>query len=198
MPNWSERLLFFGLWLKGPTRIGAVAPSGPKLAAAMVRAGGDLSHGLIVELGGGTGPMTRALLEAGVSPERLLVFERDENLAAILEKNVPGVRVLRADAAEVDRVVRNLGFDSATAVISSLPLISMPVAVREKIVAGSFALLGKTGRYVQFTYGPVSPVPESVLKSLQLGKQRMAWVPDNIPPATVWAYGREEALLQAA
>jgi phosphatidylethanolamine/phosphatidyl-N-methylethanolamine N-methyltransferase len=198
MPSLSERLLFFALWLKGPTRIGAVAPSGPKLAAAMVRAGGDLSDGLIVELGGGTGPMTRALLAAGVPPERLLVFERDENLAAILEKNVPGVRVLRADAAEVDRVVRDLGYETATAVISSLPLISMPVAVREKIVTASFALLGKRGRYVQFTYGPVSPVPESVLKSLNLGKQRMEWIADNIPPATVWAYGRGEALLQAA
>jgi phosphatidylethanolamine/phosphatidyl-N-methylethanolamine N-methyltransferase len=198
MAGWKERLLFFGLWLKRPRKIGAVAPSGPKLAAAMVKAGGDLSAGLIVELGGGTGPMTRALLAAGVEPERLLVFERDPQLAAILERNVPGVRVLREDAAAVDTIVRALGHEQATAVISSLPLVSMPLAVRERILAASFALLAPGGRYVQFTYGPVSPVPDSVMKSLHLHKTRAAWVPDNIPPATVWVYARAEALLQAA
>lgn len=198
MTSWRERLMFFGLWLKAPTKIGAVAPSGPKLAAAMVRAAGDLSQGIVLELGGGTGPMTRALIEAGVAPERLIVFELDENLAARLERNVPGVTVLRADAGEADRILRARGHERVAAVVSSLPLVSMPLAVREKILRASFALLGPNGRYVQFTYGPVSPVSDAILKSLNLSKQRMEWIADNVPPATVWCYGTEQALLQAA
>jgi phosphatidylethanolamine/phosphatidyl-N-methylethanolamine N-methyltransferase len=198
MASLRERLMFFGLWLKAPTKIGAVAPSGPKLAAAMVRAAGDLSEGIVLELGGGTGPMTRALLESGVAPERLIVFELDENLAAVLEKSVPGVTVLRADAGQADQILRAMGHDRVAAVVSSLPLVSMPVPVREKILRASFALLGPRGRYVQFTYSPVSPVSDEILKSLNLSKQRMEWIADNVPPATVWCYGTAEALLQAA
>ena len=60
----KETALFFLRWLRAPTRIGAVAPSSRQLGRAMARqvAGGGTDP--VIELGGGTGSITRALLES--------------------------------------------------------------------------------------------------------------------------------------
>ena len=59
-----ERLLgdethFWKSLLDNPRLTGAVAPSGPFLARAMARATGGVGEGLVVELGPGTGPVTK-------------------------------------------------------------------------------------------------------------------------------------------
>src|ERR1700704_4938745 len=99
----SDSRLLLKLWLKNPTKIGAVAASSPELASAMARhippqtldPGGE---GYVVELGGGTGPVTRAILKAGVPADRLVVVERDPILHKHLVERYPGVRVLLGDA----------------------------------------------------------------------------------------------------
>src|SRR5918912_3490011 len=79
LPPDKEVALFFLRWLKAPHRIGAVAPSSRFLARAMAREVDVRGSGLVVELGGGTGSITRALLDAGLAPDRLIVVERDEH-----------------------------------------------------------------------------------------------------------------------
>ena len=67
----SEKLRFIGQWLKNPRQTAAVAPSSPELAAAML---GELpanAHRLI-ELGGGTGAITRAIVKHGIAADALL------------------------------------------------------------------------------------------------------------------------------
>ena len=53
-----------------PRLTGAVAPSGRALARAMAAALGHVPRGLVVELGPGTGPVTRALVERGLDRRR--------------------------------------------------------------------------------------------------------------------------------
>src|SRR5262249_5407124 len=67
-----EAALFFVRWLKAPHRIGAVAPSSRHLGRAMARQVLSAGPGPIIELGGGTGSVTKALLEASIAPERLI------------------------------------------------------------------------------------------------------------------------------
>ncbi len=87
----KEAALFFVRWLKAPHRIGASGtvqpPSGPRRPADQVLGAGP---GPIIELGGGTGSVTRALLEAGIAPERLVVVERDEKLRTDPAHAFPG------------------------------------------------------------------------------------------------------------
>ena len=45
------------------------------------RISSTLPRGPIVELGPGTGPVTKALLERGVAPERLVLVEYESNSA---------------------------------------------------------------------------------------------------------------------
>src|SRR5256885_912965 len=63
----SDSRLLLKLWLKNPMKIGAVAASSPELANAMARHIPRQGEGYVVELGGGTGPVTRAIL-AGRGP----------------------------------------------------------------------------------------------------------------------------------
>lgn len=189
-PGRAEMRLFLGRWLKAPHRIGAVAPSSRFLARAMAREV-DVRHAaLVVELGGGTGSITRALLAAGLAPERLVVVERDERLYRLLRTRFPAVRVVQGDAAQLVRLLRPLGVNAAAAVVSSLPLLSMPKRLRRRIVEQCFALLGEGGKLVQFTYGLASPLPA---RDFPLAGKVAARVWRNFPPAFVWRFERASA-----
>jgi phosphatidylethanolamine/phosphatidyl-N-methylethanolamine N-methyltransferase len=182
-----ETALFFLRWLQAPTRIGAFAPSSRHLGRAMARQALGASSDPVIELGGGTGSVTRALLESGIAPERLVVLERDERLFRILQARFPGVRVLKGDARSLRRLLAPLGITSAAAILSCLPLISMPRQTCLRIVAESFALLGAGRPFVQFTYGLVSPLARDRL-GLKGRITERVWA--NLPPASVWRYER--------
>lgn len=183
----KEAALFFVRWLKAPHRIGAVAPSGRPLARAMAHEVETAGPGPIIELGGGTGSVTRALLESGIAPERLIVIERDEKLHRHLKERFPRLTVLRGDARRLRKLLAPLGITKAAAVVSSLPLISMPKPTRTRIIAESFALLGLHAPFVQFTYGLTSPIAR---ERLGLKGRIAARIWANLPPALVWRYER--------
>src|SRR5215470_5419078 len=118
----SESRLLLKLWLKNPRKIGAVAASGPELAAAMARHIPQGADGYVVELGGGTGPVTRAILDTGVPPDRLIVVERD-----------PNVRVVQGDAMHLQQLLRDENIHPVKAIVSSLPLLIMKKAIQYRI-----------------------------------------------------------------
>jgi phosphatidylethanolamine/phosphatidyl-N-methylethanolamine N-methyltransferase len=182
-----ELKLFLGRWLRAPHRIGALAPSSRHLARAMAREIDARHARLVVELGGGTGSITRGLLAAGLAPESLIVVERDERLHRLLQERFPELLVLRGDATELVQLLRPLGIGQVSAVVSGLPLLSMPKRLRHRIVDESFALMGEKGALVQFTYGVASPLPEHEFPVK--GRVR-ALVWRNLPPAFVWRYER--------
>ena len=84
-----------------PRLTGAVAPSGRALARAMAEAAGPPAEGLVVELGPGTGPVTRALIERGVDASRLVTVEFNPKFCRLLEGRFPGVRVVEGDAYDL-------------------------------------------------------------------------------------------------
>ena len=89
---------FLRSWLEDPLRVGAVSPSGRALARMMARYVDPQAPGPVIELGPGTGSMTRALLERGVAPERLFLIEFDPNFCKLLKERFPGVNVIEGDA----------------------------------------------------------------------------------------------------
>lgn len=182
-----EAALFLSRWIKAPHLIGAIAPSSRGLARAMARQIDPKDEGVIVELGGGTGSITRALLERGLPPDRLVVVERDRTLAALLRTRFPGVRVLHGDAADLVALLRPLAIHGAAAIVSSLPLLSLPKRMRRRIVEQSFVLLGEHGTFVQYTYGVASPVAALEFGLVGEVGQRI-W--RNFPPAVVWRFRR--------
>jgi phospholipid N-methyltransferase len=72
----TDTVLFFGLWLRKPLQIAAVCPSGTAIAAAMARLADPGRPGLLLELGAGTGSLTRGLVESGWPPGRIVAVLR--------------------------------------------------------------------------------------------------------------------------
>jgi phosphatidylethanolamine/phosphatidyl-N-methylethanolamine N-methyltransferase len=183
----ADMAVFLGSWLKAPHRIGALAPSSRFLARAMAIQVDIRRPEFVIELGGGTGSVTKALLDAGVPPSRLIVVERDERLYKLLRRRFPQLRVVQGDATELVALLKPLGIKAASAVVSSLPLVSMSKRMREQIIDQAFHLLGEAGRFVQYTYSLSSPV---AVRDLGLRGRVAARVWLNFPPASVWNYRR--------
>ena len=185
--------LFLKRWLRRPLAMGAVMPSGRLLAGAMAKAakaalGGRPGH--VVELGAGTGEATKALLAAGIAPERLALIERDPELAIFLRRHFPGPRIIEGDASRLPRLLADHGVSSVAAVVSSLPLLSLPAGIVHGIVGGVFEALPRGGALVQFTYGPTPPVPRALRERLQLDGVHGKRIWRNVPPAVVWTFRR--------
>jgi phosphatidylethanolamine/phosphatidyl-N-methylethanolamine N-methyltransferase len=183
--TFSDSRLLFKLWLKNPLRIGAVAVSSPELGAAMARQIPRRKQGYVVELGGGTGAMTRAILKSGVAPERLVVVERDPTLYRHLKERHPGVRVLLGDAVDLRSMMRTLGISPVIAIVSSIPLLSMTASERWRIGRQAFRVLEPGAPLIQFTYGLFSPLPRRRLGVVGRVKDRVF---QNLPPASIWLY----------
>jgi len=188
--------LFLKRWLRRPFAMGAVMPSGRLLAEAMARAAlaamkGREGH--VIELGAGTGHVTKALLEAGIPAGRLALVERDPELAAFLRRHFPGPRIVEGDAARLARLLAANGIDRAAAVVSSLPLLSLPAEVVNGIVNSVFETLPRGAALVQFTYGPSPPVPRALRERLHLQAAGGRRIWRNVPPAVVWTFTRPSA-----
>jgi phosphatidylethanolamine/phosphatidyl-N-methylethanolamine N-methyltransferase len=180
-----------------PRLTGAVAPSGRALARAMAAAAGSPERGLVVELGPGTGPVTRSLLEAGLPPVRLVLVEYDAAFCGLLKQRFAHVSVVQGDAYDLPRTLKPFAGESIAAVVSSLPLLNQPSARRIKLIADAFALMGPSGAFVQFTYGLKSPIPREACAGLY-SAVRSKPILLNLPPAFVWTYRLNRRDLHAA
>lgn len=189
----NPMLTFFRQWLRNPSAVSAVSPSGRQLAALMVR-GLPRDARRVVELGGGTGVFTRALLDHGIAPDHLLVVELNEALHRYLRERFPRVRVEHCDARQAHEAARRNGLLDAhghvDAVVSGLGMLSMPRETQREILRAAFDLLRAGGRFIQFTYGPVGPIPRELVDELGLHVRHGGTAWRNLPPANVFVYRR--------
>src|SRR3989304_9646966 len=90
----SAAWLHFRRFLAHPLRVRSVVPASEdlsRLIAAQVDPRGD---GFVVELGAGTGAVTRALLSRGVAAHRLAVVEIDLEMVEYLRASFPEICVI--------------------------------------------------------------------------------------------------------
>ncbi len=187
---------FFKTWFENPLRTGAVSPSGRFLARMMARYVDPLIAGPIVELGPGTGPVTQALLQRGVAPDRLILVEYDVAFCRLLQRRFPRCQVVQGDAYDLSHTLAGVLDVEAAAVVSSLPLLNRSPRQRLNLIDQAFELMRADGCFVQFTYGMNSPIPLGSRHFLSQGISAEASPPVwlNLPPARVWIYRHGSAL----
>ena len=190
MEGLADHARFIGAWLRNPLQTGALWPSGQSLARAMARHADLHRPGPVVELGAGTGAITRALLARGLAPRRLVAIEKDPALCRILMLRFPEVTVLRGDVAGLAALLAGAGMARPGTLVSGLPLAAMTRRRRRQVLEQLFACLDPGGALVQFTYSPLAPIPRAACAALGLSGRRVALAPWNLPPAAVWIYTR--------
>jgi len=172
-------------WLGSPLKTGAVSPSGKELARAMAEPIDPAIPGSIIELGPGTGPVTEALLARGIAPERLILIEYNTDFCKLLRQRFPGVQVIQGDAYNLAATLAGQVENKVAAVVSSLPLMTRPDPECARLAREAFAMMAPDAPFIQFTYGPTSPVP---LKGQPFRGRAVKRVWKNLPPARVWVY----------
>ena len=184
----TNAFTFFRSLIADPRRVAAIAPSGPALANAITAEITAVSAP-VIELGPGTGVFTRVLLARGVPEDKLALIEYGPDFARMLQSRYPRAHVLRMDATRL-RAVELFGGEPVGAVVSGLPLLSLPVNEIFAILDGAFAHMRPDGAFYQFTYGPRCPVRRSILDRLGLKALRIGGALANMPPASVYRIRR--------
>lgn len=179
------------LWRRtfsNPKQVCSVFPSSPAVGRAMAEFIADRDVPAVVELGAGTGAVTRQLLQSGLAPADLTCVEIDPLLASHLERRFPGVEVLRNGAETLSRAWHHFGRPKVGAVVSTLPMRVFPDELSAEILRSCFDIMHDSAGFAQFTYRRRSPVARDVVQSLGLvaGRYRKVWA--NLPPATIWVY----------
>ena len=178
---------FLGTLVREPLSVGAVAPSSRRLAEHMVA---DIVPGSrVIELGAGTGAVTRAILDSGVAAADLLVIEQNEAFSEMLRKRFPGIEVITGNAIGLNRYARALP-GPADFVISGLPLLLFSPGRKLRLLRQAFSVLTENGAFHQFTYGGRCPVERAVLRRLGLEATLLRFTPINMPPAFVYRLQR--------
>jgi phospholipid N-methyltransferase len=168
-----------------PRETGAIFPSSPFLAKEMVSHIVQGRNGIVVELGAGTGAVTKALLQSGVDPHSIVAIESSSDLVKKLHHRFPQVQIIEGNAADLALLLATEKREIHT-IISSLPLRSLPKSITQTILNQIDSMLSKQGRYIQFTYS-FTQDPSFALANFKHILSKRIWL--NLPPARVdvWA-----------
>lgn len=177
--------LFLHQAMSNPTGIGAVIPSSRALGRLMARQIDPL-NGPVVEIGPGTGAITRQILAAGISPQNLTLFDMNKSFCERLKQQHPNVCVHNRMAQDI----ASLGMVGLGAVVSGLPLLNMPINVQMDIAKCVFSALKPGAPMIQFTYGTKPPLAPEVLSKLGLEWSNSRRIRFNLPPATVYVFSQ--------
>ena len=181
----SPAWLFFRRFLAHPLRLASILESSQALSRIVAEQLSCDADDYVVELGAGTGPVTRALLAAGVSPDRLVAVEIDAQMAGFLRQSFPGVTVIEDDALDLRQVVPPEALKKIGAVICGVPISLLPAAQQRELVDLMLSLLPPGRPFLAYTHRLTSPLPA---EALGLTGERRAFTLLNLPPASVWAY----------
>jgi len=183
----TDTTLFLQEWFANPQRTGAVVPSSRKLAAAMARWLPADRDSYVLELGPGTGAVTKALLDHGLRQERLVAIERNPKLAHLLHERFPRAHIITGDAWQLDELLhrRNHPIRHVGAVISSLPLLNFTPEQAEALADKIRTVLDPQGTWVQYSYRIHNRRTRGTSR-FHLLASKIVWL--NLPPARVNVY----------
>lgn len=181
----SPAWLHFRRFLAHPRRVKAIFPAskawGELIASRVRRGDGEF----VVELGAGTGAVTRALIASGIPAHQLSVIEIDSEMADFLRLSFPSVRVIEGNAFALADVIPAKMSGRVGTVVCGIPVATLPVDEQRKLIDGIRSLLAEGGRLVLFSFVPFPPLPVR-----RLGLRRTGWALTlrNFPVGFVWTY----------
>jgi phosphatidylethanolamine/phosphatidyl-N-methylethanolamine N-methyltransferase len=185
--KFDDELKFFKGWIDKPKTVGSIVPTSSITARKMASIVNPKSGLPVLEVGPGTGVITRAILALGVKPENLYAVEYSTDFVRHLRRLHPGVNVIEGDAFNLDATLgdkNSLVFDS---VVSGVPLLNFPVAQRIAYIESLLDRIPAGRPIVQLTYGPLSPIPAG---RGDYTVEHFDFIFRNIPPTQLWIYRR--------
>ena len=183
----SFELPFLRAFLANPAKVASPAPSGPRLAAAVAAEVPLEGAGAVLELGPGSGAVTQAILDRGVTPADLIAIEYDRDFCALLRDRFRGISILQGDAFAFSSLLPGLRF---RAIVSGVPVVGLPAAAQQALLRDAMTALLPGRPFIQFTYSMMPPldVPPDMAADVTVERAAVVWA--NLPPMHVWRYRR--------
>ena len=184
----KENLQFLQAFLKNPLKVGAIAPSSPELAAEMLQGITPDEDNIVLELGVGTGAITKFLQEVIPNKESYLGFELDQELVDNLHTKFKDMNIICANAADAYSIHQESGLGKVRYLVCCLPFVSLPKEVSESVLVEieKFMEEGCELRIFQYAHGyflpPAIKLREFLKKRYGISK-RSPLVLKNVPPA---------------
>lgn len=184
----NENLQFLQAFLKNPLKVGAIAPSSPELAAEMLEGITPDDENIVLELGVGTGAITKYLAEVIPNRSSYLGIELDQDLVRTLNRRFPDLNIVRGNAADAYSIHADTGLGKVRFVVCCLPFLSLPREVSDSVLAEieKFMDEGCVFRIIQNAHGYYLPPAKrlrSYLKSRYGKSKRSPLVLKNLPPS---------------
>ncbi|OHA15380.1 MAG: hypothetical protein A3B08_00235 [Candidatus Taylorbacteria bacterium RIFCSPLOWO2_01_FULL_43_44] len=164
---------------------GSVIPSSKYLAKQMLKPISATKPLSVIELGAGTGSLTRIILEKLSPSSKLIIFEINKEFVEYLKKtfgNDERVMIVASDALKLNERLREIGITNVDYIISGLPLNNFSAANRNILFTEIGKCLGPKGTYIQFQYF-LSNWKEIKKK---FDSKIYAFEPRNFPPAFLY------------
>ncbi|MFO0911066.1 MAG: methyltransferase domain-containing protein [Isosphaeraceae bacterium] len=182
----GDRALFLGKFLRHGTAIASLAPSSRWLSRATVAQIDWDRTEVLVELGAGTGPITREIVARARPQSRVLVFERDADFASLLRErfsHLAHVEVIEADVGNLGPSLADRGVGRVDEIVSGLPVPSFPRALQVNLFRTVRDVLRPDGGFHQIT-----ELPWVYWRFYRryFDAVRFRFEPRNIPPAGVY------------
>lgn len=178
--------LFLGKFLRHGTAIASLAPSSRWLARATARNIDWSRPQTVVELGAGTGPITRELAMRARGRGRLLVIERDLDFLRLLRErfgDVPNLEVIDGDVQDLAAMLAERGVEQVDQIVSGLPVPSFSKESQAALIRDIRALLNPGGTFNQITEMPW--VYQRFYRRY-FDDVKFVFEPRNFPPAGVY------------
>ena len=182
--------LFFRVLIRNPVGVSAVAPSSQDLARAMVN-GLDLkpNEGLI-EIGPGTGALTRQIREVIPEQEAYLGIELEEKFVSLLEQKYPDLQFVQNSMVKAHEIHEQSGQAPVKVIISGLSVSTLPRVVQDQFIENLDRILEPGSMFRMFQYIHAYPLPSSIRFRRRMAEHfshyhRSRLVMKNLPPAYV-------------
>ncbi|MDP2310904.1 MAG: methyltransferase domain-containing protein [Pseudomonadota bacterium] len=169
-----------------PLGVATVFPTSSALARRLITPLTQSPPGRVIELGAGTGAITRHLVDA--APGQVTALEIDPELARFLRSHLGDIRVVCAPAEDMGHVVEPR---TARAVVASLPWTMLSPLTQERIFAAVHKALVPGGVFATYLCLNAYLHP----KARTFRARLHTWFPRveegaiewrNLPPAVPW------------
>lgn len=185
----NENIQFLHAFLKNPLNVGSIAPSSPELAQRMLEGFEPKRDSIVLELGVGTGAITK--FAQGLVPDydSYLGIELNHSLVRSLKKNFPNLRIICGNACEVFDIHETSGLGKVGYIVSCLPFVSLPNDIGELILeqVDKFMEDGpcvfRTFQYAHGYYFPAAIKLREHMRNRYGKSQKSKLVMKNVPPA---------------
>jgi phospholipid N-methyltransferase len=191
--EWRDHLMFLAALMRNPRAVGAIAPSSAQLAKRVAQ---HISPGCrVVELGPGTGVVTRELVTRVGTRGAILAVDTDHEFVERIRRAWPEVDCVCASAETLPALAATRGWTDVDHIVCGLPFAVLPAATTTLIVEGVHQLLRHGGTFTTFQYAHTFRLPPAVAFRRQV-TARLDCQPTsqlivrNVPPALVLSWRR--------